>query len=142
MRDKRSKWINQFYVNENASKFHNKVRAIFANDPHFKQLQCFQEVILSSLITSYPNNYDAVDWYIDEYNCIIELHGKQHYEMQTFGSKDSYINNFKAFNNIKYRDNRKKTFLIDNNYCYVEISYKDINKLDSQYIKDKIMEAI
>lgn len=142
MRDKRSKWVNQFHINENASAFHNKIRSIFANDSHFKQLKCFQEVILSSLVPSYPNNYDAVDWYIDEYNCIIELHGKQHYQMQTFGSKDSYINNFKAFNNIKYRDNRKKTFLINNNYCYVEISYKEINKINSQYIKDKIMEAI
>lgn len=142
MRDKRSKWLNQFHTIEGASNFHNKVRSIFANDSHFKQLNCFQEVLVSSLVSSYPNNFDAVDWYIDEYNCILELHGKQHYQMQTFGSKDSYFNNVKNFNNIKFRDNRKKTFLLNADYRYVEISYKDIPKLNSEFIKDKIMETI
>jgi hypothetical protein len=142
LRDKRSKWLNQFHTIEGASNFHNKLRHLFANDPHFKQLKCFQEVLVSSLVETYPNNYDAVDWYIDEYNCVIELHGKQHYQMQTFGSKDSYFNNVKNFNNIKYRDNRKKTFLLNADYSYVEISYKDINKIDSEFIKNKIMETI
>lgn len=142
MRDKRSKWLNQFHTIESASKFHNKIRNLFATDPYFKQLKCFQEVLVSSLVDGYPNNYDAVDWYIDEYNCIIELHGKQHYEMQTFGSKDSYFNNVKNFNNIKYRDNRKKIFLLNANYSYVEISYKDASNINSDFIKNKIMEAI
>ena len=59
--------------------------------------------------------------------------------MQSFGSEDSYINQVKAFNNIKFRDNRKKTFLLNANYTYVEISYKDIKKLNSDYLKNLIL---
>ena len=95
---------------------------------------------MSALVDSYVNNYDAVDWYIDELNTVLELHGVQHYKMQSFGSKDSYANQVKAFNNIKYRDNRKKYALINAGYTYIEISYKEISKLNSEYLKNKIWE--
>jgi hypothetical protein len=142
LQDKRSKWKNQFNIIDGASSFHNKVREIFANDSFFKQFKCFQEVPVSSLVSSYQNNFDAVDWYIDEFNTVIELHGKQHYVQQSFGSKDSVFNQKKAFNNIKYRDNRKKVALLNANYFYIEISYKDISKINSEYLKNKIMENI
>ena len=135
----RSQWKNQFFLYENASSFHNKVRSIFISDHFFKQLKCFQEVLMFDLVPSYPNRFDAVDWYIDELNTILELHGKQHYTMQSFGSTDSYINQKKAFNNIKFRDNRKKTFLIENGFNYIEISYREISKLSSDYLKEKIL---
>lgn len=135
----RSIWKNQYFHYENASNFHNKVREIFITDKFFKQLNCFQEVPVKDLAPSYPNRYDAVDWYIDELSVILELHGKQHYQMQSFGSKDSYANQVKAFNNIKFRDNRKKTFLLNANYTYIEISYKDKNKLTAEYLKNLIL---
>ena len=135
----RSTWKNQYFHYESASSFHNKLRNIFTTDKFFKQLNCFQEVPVKDLAPSYPNRRDSVDWYIDELSVIIELHGKQHYDMQSFGSTDSYINQVKAFNNIKFRDNRKKTFLLDADYTYIEISYKDIKKLDSNYLKNLIL---
>lgn len=140
MQNKRSQWLNQYTLVESASAFHNKVRAIFVTDSFFKNLNCFQEVLVSALVDSYVNNYDAVDWYIDELNTVLELHGVQHYKMQSFGSKDSYANQVKAFNNIKYRDNRKKYALINAGYTYIEISYKEISKLNSEYLKNKIWE--
>lgn len=142
MQDKRSKWKNQYYLLESASAFHNKVREIFISDPFFKQLNCFQEVPVKALVESYSNSLDAVDWYIDEFSLIIELHGKQHYQMQSFGSKDSVFNQKKNFYNIKYRDNRKKTSLINAGYSFIEISYKDIKKIDSQYLKTLITESL
>lgn len=138
MLDKRAKWKTQYYQIDGASNFHNKIREIFSTDPFFKVMNCFQEVPVSALVESYTNNFDAVDWYIDELNTVIELHGVQHYKMQSFGSKDSYINQVKAFNNIKYRDNRKKNALITAGFTYIEISYKEISKLNSEYIKNKI----
>ena len=135
----RSIWKNQYFHYENASNFHNKVREIFITDKFFKQLNCFQEVPVKDLAPSYPNRYDAIDWYIDELNVILELHGKQHYQMQSCGSKDSYANQVKAFNNIKFRDNRKKTFLLNSNYTYIEISYKDKSKLTAEYLKNLIL---
>lgn len=135
--DKRSSWKDQFFHYPNASKFHNSVRDIFRTDTYFKNLKCFQEVPLSGLVLSYPNNFDAIDWFVDELNTVVELHGKQHYEQVIFGYK-AYDNAKKDFHNIQYRDNRKKTFLIDAGYNYVEISYKDAKKLSSEFLKNKI----
>ena len=137
MTNKRSAWHNQFFHYPNASKFHNTVRDIFRTDNYFKNLKCYQEVPLSALVSSYPNNFDTVDWFIDELNTVIELHGKQHYEQVIFGYKPYEIAK-KDFHNIQYRDNRKKTFLIDSGYNYVEISYRDAKKLSSDYLKNKI----
>lgn len=139
LQDKRAKWKNQFVSIPGASQFHNKVREIFTTDTFFKQLNCFQEVPVSALVDTYTNNFDAVDWFIDELNIVLELHGIQHYKMQSFGNKDSYANQVKAFNNIKYRDNRKKYALINSGYTYIEISYKEISKLNADYIKNKLM---
>jgi hypothetical protein len=138
--DKRSGWSDQFFHYPNASKFHNKLRDLFRTDTYFKNLKCYQEVPLSGLVSSYPNNYDAVDWFIDELNTVIELHGKQHYEQVLFGYKP-YEEAKKDFHNIQYRDNRKKTFLIDAGYNYVEVSYKEAKKITSDYIKQKIFES-
>ena len=134
----RSKWKNQFYLYENASKFHNKIREIFITDSMFRDVQCYQEVPVKDLVPNYPNRKDAVDWFVDSYNLIIELHGKQHYNFQSFGSKDSYVNQKIAFNNIKFRDNRKKTMLLNSGFSYLEINYKELAKIDSEYLKNKI----
>ena len=134
----RSGWKNQDHLYDSASKLHNKLREIFTSDHFFKQLQCYQEVPVKDLVGTYPNSMDAVDWYIDEYNVIIELHGVQHYKMQSFGSKDSVFNQKKNFNNIKYRDNRKKTALLDSGYSFLEIPYTDFSKIDPDYLKQKI----
>ena len=138
--DKRAGWSDQFFHYPNASKFHNKLRDLFRTDTYFKNLKCYQEVPLSGLVPSYPNNYDAVDWFIDELNTVIELHGKQHYEQVLFGYKP-YEEAKKDFHNIQYRDNRKKTFLIDAGYNYVEVSYKEAKKITPDYIKQKIFES-
>ena len=130
---------NQFFYYENASNFHNKVRDIFANDSFFKQFGCYQEVPLSFLVDNYPNNKDAVDWWIDEFGVIIELHGRQHYHSTSFVKNISYEEKQKNFFNIKYRDNRKKTFLLDAGYKYIEISYKEIGKISSEYLKNLIL---
>ena len=137
MVNKRSSWYNQFHLYPNASKFHNDVREILRTDNFFKNLHCYQEVPVKSLVETYPNNKDCVDWFIDEYNIIIELHGKQHYEQVLFGYK-SFYEAKKDFHNIQYRDNRKKNFLVDSGYNYVEISYKEAKKLSPEFLKKKI----
>ena len=80
----RSTWKNQYHYYEHASKFHNHIRKIFITDSFFKQLQCFQEVPVFDLVDTYPNRHDSIDWYLDEYNLVLELHGIQHYKMQSF----------------------------------------------------------
>lgn len=136
----RSKWKNQFHLYDSASNFHNSLRTIFITDSFFKQLKCFQEVPVKDLVETYPNSYDAVDWYIDELNTIIELHGVQHYKMQSFGSTDSVYNQRKNFYNIKYRDNRKKHALLEAGFLYLEIPYTDKKKLSSDYLKQLLFQ--
>lgn len=134
----KSKWTNQFTV-LNTSNFHEKVRQIFVEDSFFKNLSCYQEVQISSLVPAYSSNQHCADWYIDELRVVIELHGKQHYSRSNFGNS-AYDQSVKDFNNIKYRDNLKKTALLEAGYEYIEISYKEINKLTPQYLKDKIFK--
>lgn len=135
--NKRSGWLDQYHLYPNASKFHNTVRGFFISDLYFKNLKCYQEVPVKGLVPDYPNNYDAVDWFIDELNTVIELHGKQHYEKVMFGKK-SFYESEQDFKKIQFRDNRKKTFLIEAGYNFVEISYKEAKKLTPEYIKNKI----
>jgi hypothetical protein len=133
----RSSWADQYHLYPYASKFHNTLRGFFTTDSFFTSLKCYQEVPVKALVSDYPNNYDAVDWYVDELNTVIELHGKQHYEQVMFGYKP-YDEAKKDFHRIQYRDNRKKTFLIEAGYNFVEISYKEAKLLTPQYIKEKI----
>ena len=144
MQDKRTKWKNQYQKIDSSSLFHEEVRAVFTTDCFFKQLKCFQEVPLKALVPTYPNAFDAVDWYIDELNVVLELHGIQHYKMQSFGSQDSVYNQKKNFYNIKHRDNRKKTALENANFTYIEISYKLLPKLkkDHAFLKNLIIERV
>lgn len=80
---------------------------------------------------------EAVDWYIDSLNVVIELHGEQHYKATSFGN-ESYNQKLVNFNNIRYRDNKKKTALIESGYTYIEIPYKSKSKLTAEFIKELI----
>ena len=137
MQNKRSKWKTQYQIVEGNSKFHETVRKLFISDPFFSSLKCFQEVPVKALVPNYTQDH-YVDWYIDELGTILELHGAHHYKMVNFGNV-SYDKARKDFNNIKYRDNMKMTSLIEAGFEYREISYKDIKKLNPEYIKNKLI---
>lgn len=133
----KSRWRNQFTIVEGNSKFHEKVRQIFVSDTFFKNLSCYQEVAVASLCPNYGNNAHRIDWYIEELGVIIELHGRQHYEMTNFGNT-SFEEARKQFHNGQYRDNKKKTALIEAGFIYIEIPYKDEKKLSGEYLAEVI----
>jgi hypothetical protein len=137
LQNKRSQWKNQYFEIESASILHNNLREIFISDNFFKNLKCFQEVPVAALVPSYKHNSHKVDWYIDELGIVIEVHGKQHYQMQNFGNSP-YMDALKDFNNIRYRDNMKKSALIDAEYQYVEIHYKIAKKINAKILKELI----
>ena len=115
------------------------MRDIFRNDSFFKSLSCYQEVPVADLVPCYSSRQHRVDWYLDEFRTVIELHGKQHYELVNFSNKP-YLEAERDFNNIKFRDNLKKTALIEAGYEYIEISFKDKKKLNAEFIKNKIFQ--
>ena len=125
----KSRWKNQYAVIESASKFHNKVREILATDSYFKRLRCFQEVPVIDLIPDYYASNQHYDWYIEELETIIELHGMQHYQCVNYGNI-GYELAQKNFYNIQQRDIDKKEYAIEAGYKFVEIPYKHYNKLD------------
>jgi len=125
----RNKWKTQYDLIEQASNFHNKVRDIFRFSNYFKRFHCYQEVNVKDLINDYADHNHHYDWYIQELNIILELHGDQHYKITNYGSID-YGQAFRAFKNIQYRDNLKKQAALDANYSYVEIPYKFCKKLN------------
>lgn len=134
MQNKRSQWKTQFNEIESASGFHQYVRKIFALDPFFRNLHCFQEVPIASLVSGYHYNH-YVDWYIEELNTTLELHGEQHYKVINFGNKPHEQAQI-DLHRIQYRDNLKMTALIEAGYNHKEISYADRDKLCASWLKE------
>jgi len=134
---KRSQWKNQFKKIGSSSRLHEQIRVIFSEDPYFKSLSCYQEVPVSALVPSYNDNSHRIDWFIDELFTVLEIHGSQHYKMANFGGipfGEAQGN----FHQGKVRDNVKKQALLDEGYEYREISYKLMNKMNAEMLKQII----
>lgn len=73
------------------------------------------------------------DFYLPDYNCCIEYDGKQHYSYRNtgWGTKE----NFEA---IQQRDKIKNIYCEKKNIYLLRIPYTDYNKLDKEYIANKI----
>ena len=78
------------------------------------------------------------------HNIIIEVHGKQHYDLLDKNSR--WLNGLtpKEFlDNQKWRDNYKKEYAINNGYRYLEISYLDVlNDSFKEKINDILREKV
>lgn len=135
------KWKTQYKKIDNASKFHEELREIFATHSFFKLLHCYQEVNVKDLIPNYEYGNHHYDWYIEELNLIIELHGKQHYMMTNFGNI-GYDTAVKNFQDSKKRDSKKKKAAKENNFLFLEIDYKQYNKLNAEEIITKIKDLL
>ena len=134
----RSRWSSQFEELSNQSKFHEKVRHILCTDQFLSGLQCYQEVPVKDLCEGYSSTH-WFDWYIDELDTVIELHGQQHYKVVNRGNV-SYEQAQSDFANGQKRDSAKKAAAIRNGYKYVEISYKHYKKLDATSFKEMIFK--
>jgi hypothetical protein len=135
----RSRWSNQFKELSNQSKFHEKVRHILTTDSLLKAFSCYQEVPVKDLCPEYSDNH-YFDWYIQELNMIVELHGAQHYSVVNYGNI-GYEDAIREFNNIQKRDSQKKEAAKQKGMTYVEISYKEYSKLDAARFKQLIFEV-
>lgn len=68
------------------------------------------------------------DFYLPEYNAVIEFHGIQHYQqVEKFGN---------TIELIKIRDNIKKNYCIEKGIGFAEIPYYDLHIINNKYIKD------
>jgi hypothetical protein len=72
------------------------------------------------------------DFYLYDYDLIIEYHGEQHYKKTGYFEKRAG-----GLKGLQYRDKIKKEFCNINNISYIVISYEDFNNID-EIIKNKI----
>lgn len=70
------------------------------------------------------------DFFLPEYNVLIEYQGGQHYKSVEFMGGD------KDFQKRQEYDNLKREYCKANNYKLIEIPYWDYNKLNEEYIKN------
>ena len=136
----RSRWKTKFYDIEGASKFHKSIQTILIEDEYFKSMNCYQEVPVEDLAPGFPYKGYHYDWYIQPLNCIIELHGQQHYKVTRFGnySMDTAIRNFEEGTQ---RDTDKEYAALENNYTYIVISYIEQKRLCGSYLRMRINEG-
>lgn len=73
------------------------------------------------------------DFYLPDYNCLIEYDGEQH-----FKSKNSGWSNDAGLAYTQYHDNFKNSWCYYNNLKLIRIPYKDFDKIDSNYLKQLI----
>lgn len=73
------------------------------------------------------------DFYLPDYNCCIEYDGIQHFKYSNNG-----WNNKKHFEKVKYRDSIKNKYCQNNNIKLIRIPYFDFDKIDKDYLLDKI----
>ena len=98
------------------SKGEIKIRELLtANNTDF-----VSEYYFSDLKYVDSNIFPKFDFYLPEFNCIIEFDGKQHFEVNSF---------FDAKDEIKDRDGVKTQYCLDNNIKLIRIPYTHLKKL-------------
>lgn len=78
------------------------------------------------------------DFYLPEYDLLIEFHGKQHYEYIPFfhrGSEDNFIMQ-------KNRDNIVRHLAKSHKYNYLEFSYKQLDSLSKEEFEELVLSKI
>jgi hypothetical protein len=80
---------------------------------------------------SLKNNPLRFDFYLNDYNILIEFQGKHHYQ-----PVNKYYRARKIYEQTVRHDNIKKEFCIKHNIPLIEINYKDINKIEEVLVTE------
>lgn len=107
-----------------------------------KMFECLKESfpyfrIVKQFYINVENSKYFFDFYIVELSTLIECHGEQHLKFVKHYHRDMI-----GFNRHKARDVVKEIFAEENNYTLVKFFYNELNKLSSEYVKEKIYGTI
>lgn len=96
-----------------------------ANNIKFEQQKTFPDLV-------YKRNL-KFDFYLPDYNTVIEFHGRQHYEpVEYFGGEE-------GFKETKFRDKIKKQYCKDSGITYVEITADtDLSSITSLFYSSDV----
>lgn len=79
------------------------------------------------------NSYHYYDFYLPEYNIMIEFNGMQHYKpIKFFGGQE-------AFKYLQIRDKIKKQYCLENQIKFIIINYKELDQI--KIILDKTLNV-
>lgn len=76
------------------------------------------------------------DFYLPDYGCCIEYDGEQHFEPK------EYFGGAEAFEVRKERDGIKDDFCYSNNIKLIRIPYWDFDKINEQYVLERLKDGI
>lgn len=82
-------------------------------------------------LKSKNNRFYRYDFYLPKYNTLIEYDGEQHYK-EGFGKGPEYLKE------VQQNDKIKNQYAIDHNIKLIRIPYTDYDKINYNYIIDKI----
>ena len=94
-----------------------------------------QQKIYEDCINPTNNYHLYFDFYLPQYNIIIEYQGQQHYMDFTRG----YFTRT-TLENIQYRDQLKREYCKQKNIKLIEIPYWDYEKINETYIKEVVLD--
>lgn len=79
------------------------------------------------------NTFLRFDFYLQDYNVLIEYDGKQHFAVPNSG-----WSNLESLEELQFRDNYKNEWAEKNGFNLIRIPYTDFEKLDEKYLLEKL----
>lgn len=98
-----------------------------------------EEVSVSDLNKSYIYNQHRFDFVLPDIKLVIEAHGKQHYQVQSFGMDKAEAEI--AFQRGVLRDTSKMNAALEVGYTYIVVPYLDEAKITDTYLWDLYKKA-
>ncbi len=95
-------------------------------------IEYIREYKFDNCINLKTNKKLPFDFYLPQYNTIIEYHGEQHYKKTGY-----FENRAGGLEGLQHRDKIKKEFCQSKNIRYIEISYKEFNNINL-ILKEKL----
>ena len=102
--------------------FYTVSKYLFESELNEKGINYTAEKTFKDLCVKKPLRFD---YYLNEYNCLIEVQGGQHFDPVAFNigiSKEQALNNFKE---LQKRDNMKREYCKKNKITLIEIITPD-----------------
>ena len=108
------------------------VKILTENNIKFEQQKTYDD------LKSDKNYLLRFDFYLSDYNILIEYDGIQHFKYTEGSCWNDKINFIKTQN----RDKKKNEYCLKNNIPLIRIPYTDLDKLDYNYLLDRISEVM
>jgi len=124
---------------KNASKLHRAMGDCLVSSEVFSHYRIEQEVSVRVILPTYPFGSHKFDYAIFGINVVIECHGKQHYDVQTFGQEMAQA--VQGFKNQRKRDQAKKDAALTAGFVYIEVPYTALKKIDEDLIWGLYLEG-